>query len=280
MECPDLFFSNQPLALLTNSYNVAWVLSTGGKIAIIALLAVSGLTIYQARKNFHKKNLLADQEKMLSDNDGVEKILRKCRQQIVDFLDKTSAVFTTGIESFITENLTELKNTITLKDELKTDLEHVKENIFSIATRFENSLHSGHYFIDLKDYQLRMVNSLTLLLDPLFEHLGNSHKPFIKIQGEELKNLNRELETFWLLMADIIGYDHKNKIKNLNNIEKNILDLLNNMEVAQIKRIKTKQVNTRNSILFLNTLSETKNMLNHASGLFNSYINLTTNLKK
>lgn len=278
MEYTGFLFSTQPLVLYANSDNVAWFLTTGGKISIIALLAVSGLTIYQSRKSFSKKNQLTDPPVSVSENDGVEKILKKCRQQLIGFLKQSGTVFTAGIESFINENLTGLKNTIAVKDYLKTELELANENIFSIATRFENSLHSGHYFIDLKDYQLRIVNSLTFILDPMFEHLGNSHKPFIKIQCEELKNLNKELETFGELMADIIGYDCKNKIKNLNNIEKNILDLLNNMEVAQIKRIKTNQVNTRNSVLFLNILSETKNMLNHASGLFNSYINLTTKL--
>lgn len=259
---------------------MAWFLTTGGKISIIALLAVSGLTIYQSRKSFSKKSQLTDPPGSVSENDSVEKILKKCRQQLIGFLQQSGTVFTTAIESFINENLTGLKKTIAAKDHLKTELEQTKENIFNIATRFENSLQSGHYLIDLNDYQLRMVNSLTLLLDPLLEHLSNSHRPLIKIQGEELKNLNKELETFWELMTDIIDYGHKNKIENLNNIEKNILELLNNMEVAQIKRIKANHVNTRNSVLFLNILSETKNMLNHASGLFNSYINLTTKLIK
>jgi hypothetical protein len=55
--------------------------------------------------------------------------------------------------------------------------------------------------------------------------------------------------------------------------------MLNNMEVAQIKRIKINQVNTRNSTLFLNILSETKNMLNHAAGLWHAHMKLTTNPK-
>jgi hypothetical protein len=43
------------------------------------------------------------------------------------------------------------------------------------------------------------------------------------------------------------------------------------MEVAQIKRIKAREVNTRNSVLFFNTISETKNMLLHAINLMKSH---------
>jgi hypothetical protein len=62
-------------------------------------------------------------------------------------------------------------------------------------------------------------------------------------------------------------------------VQKNLYDLLNSMAVAQIKRIKSSQVNTRNSILFLNIISETKNILNHTTGLFHSYFHLTPDLK-
>jgi Na+/phosphate symporter len=124
-----------------------------------------------------------------------------------------------------------------------------------------------------------MINSLTLLLNPLFEHLSNSHKPFINVQGDELAKLGKEIENFLDLMAKIINNSVENDKENLAGIRNNIFELLNSMEVAQINRIKTSQVNTRNSILFLNILSETKNMLNHASGLLNSYIKLISGSK-
>jgi hypothetical protein len=81
-------------------------------------------------------------------------------------------------------------------------------------------------------------------------------------------------------MAKTINNSVENDKENLAGIRNNIFELLNSMEVAQINRIKTSQVNTRNSILFLNILSETKNMLNHASGLLNSYIKLISGSKK
>jgi hypothetical protein len=46
---------------------------------------------------------------------------------------------------------------------------------------------------------------------------------------------------------------------------------LEKMEVAQIKRIKAREVNTRNSVLFFNIITETKNMLLHAINLIKSH---------
>jgi hypothetical protein len=271
-------FLNLSGFLFAGSDNIAW-LTTGGKIGFIALLAFSGLAIFNSRKKFSKKNRFTNPEDTVLENDAVEKIMQKCKKQLIRCLNRCGTIYTSGIECFTHEDLTGLKNALLEKKELAKQLKRSKETIYSVAARFENSLHSGHYLIELNDYQIRMINSLSLLLNPLYEHLGNSHKPFIKTQQEELDRLNRKITVFFGYTADCIGQTNENKDENPKNIQKDIEEMLNNMEVAQIKRIKTNQVNTRNSILFLNILSETKNILNHAAGLLHAHIQLTTNLK-
>ncbi|WP_372946910.1 hypothetical protein [Mariniphaga sp.] len=279
MEYAGFIFSIFHPSVFTFSDIAAWFLTTGGMITLFAFFGFSGLAIYQTRSRFNEKNQVFDPEEIVSENDGVEKILKKCRIQLIHFLNKTSSVYTFGIENFIAEDLPGFKNILAEKDNLRKKVEKSKENIFSIATNFESSLHSGHYLIDIKDYQVRMVNSLSLFLDPMFEHLSNSHKPFIKVQGEELGLLKKEIDNLLVLSAEIINNNQVNEKNNMAGIQNKIYEMLNRMEVAQIKRIKSNQVNTRNSILFLNILSETKNMLNHASGLLISYNKLTSEAK-
>jgi Na+/phosphate symporter len=109
--------------------------------------------------------------------------------------------------------------------------------------------------------------------------LSNSHKPFINAQAEELRKLENEIANFLSLTAEIVNKQLTNENEKPELVQKNLYDLLNSMAVAQIKRIKSSQVNTRNSILFLNIISETKNILNHTTGLFHSYFHLTPDLK-
>jgi hypothetical protein len=55
-----------------------------------------------------------------------------------------------------------------------------------------------------------------------------------------------------------------------------IVQYIEKMEIAQIKRIKAKAVNTRNSVLYFNTITETKNMLLHAINLMKSHRDFIT----
>ncbi len=48
-------------------------------------------------------------------------------------------------------------------------------------------------------------------------------------------------------------------------------ETLYEFEKDQVKRIKEKEVNTRNSLLFFKALTETKNMLIHSVNLIKSY---------
>lgn len=271
-------FLNLSGFLCAGSDNMSW-LTTGGKIGFVTLLAFSGLAIFNSKKKISKKNRLTNPEYTLLENDGVEKIMQKCKKQLIRCFNRCGTIYTSGIECFTNEDLTGLKNALREKKELAKQLKRSKETIYSAAARFENSLHSGHYLIELNDYQIRMINSLSLLLNPLYEHLSNSHKPFIKTQQEELDRLNRKISVFFGYMADCIDQSSEKTEENPKNIQKDIEEMLDNMEVAQIKRIKINQVNTRNSILFLNILSETKNMLNHAAGLLHAHMKLTTNPK-
>ena len=50
-----------------------------------------------------------------------------------------------------------------------------------------------------------------------------------------------------------------------------ILETLENFEIMQIRRIKAGEVNTRNSVLFFNIISETKNMLLHSINLIKAH---------
>lgn len=252
--------------------------SSAGKIILFLLFTIAGILAFRSRKINRKKTREESDEDQFDpfETEEVEKIMKKCKTHLNETLAQTENLFKLAISGFLEEDLTALKNSINLKTELSNNLEMVKTKVFRTASVFENSVHSGHYYVELKDYQFRMISAVSQLLDPLYEHLNNSHKPFVKTQKEELTRLEKEVSTFFDLSRSIIQNNQFKQMENLEKMHGTINEILEKMEVTQIKRIKTKQVNTRNSVLFLNTLSETKNMLNQTESLVKSYQNLTT----
>jgi Na+/phosphate symporter len=108
-------------------------------------------------------------------------------------------------------------------------------------------------------------------LNRLYEHLDNNHRPFIKSQVDEFKSLKTEINKFFNFSVDLVNGNKFSLITDLIKQRDEILVKLEKMEIAQIKRIKAREINTRNSVLFFNTISETKNMLLHAINLIKAH---------
>ncbi|MGC9354595.1 MAG: hypothetical protein ACP5D9_12195 [Mariniphaga sp.] len=212
-------------------------------------------------------------------NEGTKNTLAVCREHLFDSLHQANIIYTLCLTGFLNEDLSTLKEARKLKKLLHKKQEKFSDKIFQTAASFENLAQTGHFYMHLNDYLKRMIGSLTLIFDPLYEHLNNSHKPFIKPQVDELNNLVNDIN---LLMSRIVYFIKNEQINDSESLTHSLETLNKNLErsgIEQIKRMKKKQVNTRNSILFLNILSETKNMLNNTMGLFQSYFRLATQLK-
>ena len=80
-----------------------------------------------------------------------------------------------------------------------------------------------------------------------------------------------EIDEFYNFALHIVKENKFDAIEELIAKRVAMVSLLLEIEKVQIKRIKNREVNTRNSILFFNTLSETKNLLLHSINLVKAY---------
>ena len=68
----------------------------------------------------------------------------------------------------------------------------------------------------------------------------------------------------------MVKEDKFEKLDELLRYRDTLFDRLVQIEKSQIKRIKNREVNTRNSVLFFNVITETKNLILHSINLMKS----------
>jgi Na+/phosphate symporter len=96
---------------------------------------------------------------------------------------------------------------------------------------------------------------------PLYEHLGNGHKPFNEEQNEELMQFSSLINDFLNYSLYIIKESKFDQIEELIAKRHDINELMRDLERKQVRRIKKKETNSRNSVLFFSLMSESKNLL-------------------
>jgi Na+/phosphate symporter len=115
---------------------------------------------------------------------------------------------------------------------------------------------------------------------PIREHLENNHKPFIDSQIKEMRELIKLIDDFFKHASTMVLEKRIENIEELFQKRDKIVERLVSMEKQQIKRIKNKDVNTKNAVIFFNILTETKNLLNHTINLMKSQRDFAVQTRK
>jgi len=86
-----------------------------------------------------------------------------------------------------------------------------------------------------------------------------------------LRKLIANIDGYLSLALSIVTQNKFDEMDNLMSMRDGIIEQLQKTEKAQIKRIKSKEVNTRNSVLYFNVNSETKNVLLRTISMVKAY---------
>jgi phosphate/sulfate permease len=252
---------------------VAWVISVSGMMMIFVFVAIAVFMVIRTHLLFKKRSQidLTEEDETITEKDETDKVMEKCRKQVIKSILLADKIYSESIENFLKEERSLLKESLKLKDNLNKKSKKQKNKVLSTISKIEEDVDSGHFYVQVVDYQRELAHSLNFLVEPLYQHLDNNHKPFNEPQMEEMQNLKKEINNFFGFAVDLIKQNKFSQMPDLIKQRDNLLVLLEEMEISQIRRIKARAVNTRNSVLFFNTISETKNMLLHAINLIKAH---------
>jgi Na+/phosphate symporter len=95
-----------------------------------------------------------------------------------------------------------------------------------------------------------------------------------------MRNLDNRIDELFNFSLHLIKENRFDQLDEMIKKRDAILLLLDEMEKVQIKRIKLQETNTRNSVLFFNTISESKNLLLHFVNVVKAYRDFVTATKQ
>lgn len=257
----------------TISALVAWLISAGGMPVIIGLLLLSAIIVVRTHVIFKKRTQAAvDDDEFFSEKDGTEKAMLKCRKQVVNTILSANKIYSIALDSFINDDRSHMREALDLKNELARKTRKQKNKVIDTISKMKKvDVDLGYFYVQVVDYQREVAHSLHFITEPIWEHIENQHKPFNEEQSEEIRRLLTDLDELYNYALHIVK---ENKFDNLEELIAQRIrttNLLGEIEKTQIKRIKNHEVNTRNSMLFFNTLTESKTLLLRSVSLVKAY---------
>lgn len=252
------------LAAFTVSLLAAILLFYGGLVATLLLMVVVGLILYRT----HVIHLRRASEKKVNDEMDAfpsemttENIITRCSLSIHLVVEQGLGIFNKTIMGLVDENRKLLHSAKSDSDALNVQTKRLKTHINATLINLkEDSIESGHYYVQAIDYLREVNHCLSYIVNPAFEHVENNHRPLIPVQVDEISKLSGEISLLFTKTLEILKRKNYEDLEYISERQQSILRLVEETRKKQIRRIKNNETGTRNSILYLNMLAEIKNL--------------------
>jgi len=257
------------LIAFTVAFIILYILNYLSFFGVLLMVIVAAVVVYRSHV-YHKRKTDEETDEDLSSFSD-ETIVDKSMDTILLTLGRIVDTCDIALEGLEKEDMKKLKKAKKAVKSMTVKTKYLKDHINVIVEKLqEDSIGSASYFVQVIDYLREMVHSVEYVVIPVLNHVDNNHRPLKKEQIAELKEVYAQLESLIQAVArSVKSRDFSSQDEILAMVD-NYLKLIESLRKGQIKRVKNNVVGTKNTILFLNILNESKNLGLQVVNLFKS----------
>jgi Na+/phosphate symporter len=271
-------------AAFTVAFVIANIIYWGGFIAIIIILGLVLYLIYRTHI-MHKRRESEKAEDL--DAEFIEEILNasivleKCQGHATKALLKVPSFYENLIEGLHNEDRQQLRDLSREVKKFNKKTKKIKDNVNETVIKLQaDHIDTGYFYVQSVDYLREIAHCFTFMAMPSLEHIENNHDGLGEVQNEELKGLFVGIkDLFEDIVAEIQSKDYSN-MDIIVNKQQSLLDQISKIRKNQVKRIKDMEIQTRRSLLFMDILAETKNLILYSINVLKSQRDFIVELNK
>lgn len=255
---------------------VATVIYFGGTAAIFALVALAIYSLVRSHLKFRKKSskeTVSPTIKQLMDTNDSSVALVLFRQHTRDELESVltfaSESFDKSVNGFMHENLRDLRKVLGAIEEEKLHLKQVKRIGTLGVTQLDRTIavEKGLYYYQGNDFASEVVFSLRRLTEPCKDHIDNNFTPLSDVQKEEFGKMAEEITSYLMKCSNEIRLNEYTNFEQLVEMAVTLTTRLTLLKKGELKRIQGQTGSTKVSMVYLNMVQETQNVVSFTSNL-------------
>jgi len=259
------------ISAFTVAFIMVYIFNYGGLYSMFGMVILVAYIIYRSHI-YHKKSAIkVDDDTHDVHSLSEENIADKSMRTITKNLKKIVIAYEDTINALEKEDNKKLKQIKRELDSITAKTKYLKDHINIIVDKLrEGSEDTAYYFVQVLDFMREMLHSISFITGPVYEHVDNNHKPLITEQIDELKDINTAFSELTLLITANIESNDYSSQDDIQILLTRFIQLIELNNKKQIKRIKNNIVGTKNSVLFMNIINESKHLALQAVNLYKS----------
>jgi phosphate/sulfate permease len=242
-----------------------------GTIGVVALGALALLLLLKTSE-FGKKTKKKAVEAEIEELTGEKAVYEYGNKGIKKAITQTNEIYTRTLDALFTEDRRALKNICEEADKMYNKAKNKRK--FEVLPNLErlkgDNLDLSYYYVQVVDYNYEVSKSLLQIARESFAYIDNNHEGFSQDQIQDLQlilDTVNGIYTEFLTMLDTKDYSEFDELMKKREV---LNDVYADSTKHQIKRAKADLSGTRNSMLFLNIVTETKTLILQSRNLMKS----------
>ncbi len=258
-------------------------LHAGQAVALIFMLGFVGYILVRTQLKKRKKNIAEEQHKADLRQACSQSLDERSLQNGTIIMNDAVSVFADMSDAFSEYSIQKMRKTRSKAIKLDTFAKQMKDTVnITIKSAGVESIDASLNYVQLADYLREIARSSSLIVLPVFDHIDNNHKPLLEEQKKELQEISTRLNTYVKELLEIANSCDFEKMNAFIADQAEMFTYIDSIRRCQIRRAKAAVTNTRNSMLYMQILHETKQMVSYSMNVLKSYrdIVLTLNREK
>jgi hypothetical protein len=267
-------------AAFTICFVVALLIYLGGVPGMVAMVALAVYMLVRSHLIYKKKmkkaalkeevNSTVAQLRDTTDSREALTLFRKhSREELYKDLSFISQAFETAVNGFMHENQKDERKVLNDIEDMKTHLKQVKRVGTLGVTQLDQhiAIEKGLYYYQGNDFASETLFSVRRLAEPIKEHIDNNFNPLSAIQKEDFGKIAPAIVSYLNSCAEMI---QKNDYRGFDILISESADLLNQLvalKKRELKRIQGQDSSTKTSMVYLNTIHESQNVVSFTTNL-------------
>jgi len=244
----------------------------GKTVGVIVVIGFGALAMFRVMTSKEFRSKTKDAEEDIEELTGEQTVYEYGNKGIKKSITQTNDIYTRTLDALFTENRRELKH---ICDEAEKIYKKAKnKRKYEVLPNLErlsgDSSDLTFYYIQVVDYNYEVAKSLLHITRESFEYIDNNHEGFSQEQIEDLKlilDTVSDIYTEFLTMLDTKDYSNFEALMKKREV---LNDVYANTTKHQIHRVKANESGTRNTILFLYIITETRTLILQSRNLMKS----------
>jgi phosphate/sulfate permease len=227
-------------------------------VPILILIVVKSYSLYRKRED---TIISATHDSSEGELTG-ESVLESCNNKLTSTVSSVSKIYDNLIEGYSELKRGKIKKTQKDVAEINKKIKDEKNSIHKTIIKLkEDDIKTGHYYVRVIDCMREIGICLSHCSRPIFEYIENNHPPLIDEQKKELAQFRELISDYLLTALKLIKKSDFENVDKISKKEQNVIAYIDSLSIQQIKRIKKQEAGTKNSILYLGFMNESRNLI-------------------